>query len=434
MPAADDSGFYDSYVHIDADDKTFDPSFKPRSVCSTPNREAFSEQPFSLIDDLATSPIPERFSATPFSFRKTKWPERTHNITDELLSPPVSNAPTTFQNTRFDLSFGSFSTATEIGRLTLDSYVNVPPKDVTCMTGNDNIKNSALLSILQSAPLNAGFNNGIGFRKICHQPKQVLPFSACTIPPHKYAARTMVRKNSEIIDRLAQDSPLNLTSDQPENHCDGSDVSLLLNKTSGSTCMSGRQSSYYDDISDTDEPIKTFNNDVRHAGEVIKTNLHELCDPDELIETDLNDVSDIDERIKTDLNNNTSFSDDNNLPIENENSVFARPIVKVTSENALIFEKNKNENEYYCELSEKAFRLKVLTSSPNGILPGRTQSQSREGVIRTIPSPRRSRKLSVPRRGAERVDPKFRGATVWIQTEFKDGESKLQISAFYRYV
>ena len=42
------------------------------------------------------------------------------------------------------------------------------------------------------------------------------------------------------------------------------------------------------------------------------------------------------------------------------------------------------------------------------------------------------RKMSAPRRSAPKKDPKFRGVTMWLQTKFKDGQSELQISAFYR--
>ena len=42
------------------------------------------------------------------------------------------------------------------------------------------------------------------------------------------------------------------------------------------------------------------------------------------------------------------------------------------------------------------------------------------------------RKTLTPRRSPTKCDPKFKGATVWFQTEYKRGKSQLNISAFYR--
>ncbi|KAL4236442.1 GATA-type zinc finger protein 1 [Mactra antiquata] len=48
--------------------------------------------------------------------------------------------------------------------------------------------------------------------------------------------------------------------------------------------------------------------------------------------------------------------------------------------------------------------------------------------------PKRSRKLSIPKRSALKVDPTFRGATLWLQTSFQNGASVLNMSAFYSNV
>ena len=42
------------------------------------------------------------------------------------------------------------------------------------------------------------------------------------------------------------------------------------------------------------------------------------------------------------------------------------------------------------------------------------------------------RKPSKPKRSPTKIDPRFKGATIWLQTEYKDGKSRLNISAFYR--
>ena len=42
------------------------------------------------------------------------------------------------------------------------------------------------------------------------------------------------------------------------------------------------------------------------------------------------------------------------------------------------------------------------------------------------------RKSKKPRRSPTKTDPRFKGATIWLQTEYKDGRSRLNISAFYR--
>ena len=42
------------------------------------------------------------------------------------------------------------------------------------------------------------------------------------------------------------------------------------------------------------------------------------------------------------------------------------------------------------------------------------------------------RKPSKPKRSPTKTDPRFKGATIWLQTEYKDGKSRLNISAFYR--
>lgn len=47
---------------------------------------------------------------------------------------------------------------------------------------------------------------------------------------------------------------------------------------------------------------------------------------------------------------------------------------------------------------------------------------------------RKGRKTRTPRRSPTKCDPRFKGATVWLQTEFKAGKSRLNISAFYRYI
>ncbi|WAR22694.1 hypothetical protein MAR_036363 [Mya arenaria] len=44
----------------------------------------------------------------------------------------------------------------------------------------------------------------------------------------------------------------------------------------------------------------------------------------------------------------------------------------------------------------------------------------------------RRRKSQHPVRSAARFDPRFKGATVWLQTSYEKGISKLQLSAFYR--
>ena len=45
---------------------------------------------------------------------------------------------------------------------------------------------------------------------------------------------------------------------------------------------------------------------------------------------------------------------------------------------------------------------------------------------------KKGRKSKTPRRSPTKCDPRFKGVTVWLQTEYKEGRSRLNISAFYR--
>ena len=67
-------------------------------------------------------------------------------------------------------------------------------------------------------------------------------------------------------------------------------------------------------------------------------------------------------------------------------------------------------------------------------------SSTSEDILKTVNSnnpvtlsrKRAGRKSKAPKRSPKRCDPKFKGATVWFQTEYSRGRSRLNISAFYR--
>ena len=58
--------------------------------------------------------------------------------------------------------------------------------------------------------------------------------------------------------------------------------------------------------------------------------------------------------------------------------------------------------------------------------------ESKTSAKQQIKYKKRCRKPSKPKRSPSKIDPRFKGATIWLQTEYKDGKSRLNISAFYR--
>ena len=134
----------------------------------------------------------------------------------------------------------------------------------------------------------------------------------------------------------------------------------------------------FSDISDVDTPPK------KHAHKSIKYS--DISDPDSWTCTH-------------DVNNNSSKFD-------GKIARFYSPVRDVTSSDT-VFTSESSSDEF-----------KKVSCFPK---------------INDVKQRRKCRRKSMfPVRSAPRDDPRFRGVTVWLQTSFQKGVSKLRISAFYR--
>lgn len=431
VSGADDSGFYDSYVHTDADDsdlsllrKTELQGSRPTSTCSTPNRDAFSEHLFPLMEDIGTSPITSS-TMYPFAFRKTKWPEQSLSHTasrDLYTSPPTKKV----FSKGFDNSGNSaiaYVNSTNSRAVEYHSVLyerSFPPKSVSCTEETCLPKSShgTLVSLLQSAPLRpentdtALYSAKLPTSFPGHQPKQILLQDLCRIPQIALPnSKTTFTPSYESITDEVQTKDVTFASPAAFGNVKQEGAAV----TSSTNCKGQGQSRQGDDTGGFSVPSKKFdknNNDVcltdnSDYGEADTPSLHKAKVPRSAfldIDTNISEVG-ISEIASTPTEVNRSLSDRTQAVSASTETSSCGSDASMTSD----------------------------TSSDESP-PDSGSRDHPETFSITAPRLERSRKGSNPKRGAVRADPKFRGATVLIQTEIKDGCSQLQMSAFYRWV
>ena len=86
-------------------------------------------------------------------------------------------------------------------------------------------------------------------------------------------------------------------------------------------------------------------------------------------------------------------------------------------------------------INVEAEHLPILTPekvSDIAAAENNTNLQESKTAFKQTKYKRGCRKSSKPKRSPTKIDPRFKGATIWLQTEYKNGRSRLNISAFYR--
>lgn len=386
-------------------------AFTPASVCSTPNRDTSLDQSFPLLEEPSASPInvPASRADASFiqvSFRKTKWPE-TEPKTRQCRGQTPCVQQVTHGCSGEQLRTMRFSAAThmpESNIFRLERFIS--PHTVSLDSVETKGNHSALVSILQSAPLNAGTHRpteAVQHSNIGARPKQVLLQDLCNVQTSNMHGITSFAFH-ELQDSChfqPLKSSTSLTSDSRDQWVKTSNDSVTMQ---------------YSDISDAEAPVRTdINNNPDH-----ETNKALVNDENCYVEKHEN---------FRDNQNNVSF------PVLTKKTSYIRQADKFvnnscTGRNKSVLKKKHRLSEQ-TELSSCASELSLASETSSEELPEDTPNPPAVPLRHNRKS---CRKSTNPKRGIWRSDSKFRGATIWIQTEFKDGISNLQISAFYRWV
>lgn len=151
------------------------------------------------------------------------------------------------------------------------------------------------------------------------------------------------------------------------------------------------------------------------------------------VQTNINEVVELNSGDKHGRSSEILFCDKGEYNEEhiykNDNCLYAELYEKNEAE-----EVDENNNfqlvQKYSDISDACAsetETTIYTSSSD-----EEQSEPREVNQATGTRSKSSRKSKYPRRSAVKEDPRFKGVTIWLQTSFRNGKSRLQISAFYR--
>ena len=206
-------------------------------------------------------------------------------------------------------------------------------------------------------------------------------------------------------------------------------IPVALKKESGNSAAFQNEFSYF--ISNRNEQTLascTLNKDKLSDVKEATSNI-DLVDTrtlvkngDQLIKPDFRPLV----QIKTELYDDVSDDDAPNLDVFKAK---AEPVEEI--HNPLASDKWRE----YKAIDENAKLTHETNISSNDANISNTCKETPETVNKDTAIPKRKRvgrKTKTPKRSPKKCDPKFKGATVWFQTEYRRGRSRLNISAFYR--